>query len=69
MTGRSRELADALTSRRIDITCVQENKWTGAKARDIGEGYKLHYNGTKAQNGVGIAVSEKLRDSVVEVFR
>ncbi|RWS09084.1 craniofacial development protein 2-like protein, partial [Dinothrombium tinctorium] len=54
MTGRSRELADALKSRRIDIACVQETKWTGTKARDIGEGYKLHYNGTKAQNGVGI---------------
>ncbi|RWR99635.1 hypothetical protein B4U79_01873, partial [Dinothrombium tinctorium] len=69
MTGRSRELADALKSRRIDIACVQETKWTGTKARDIGEGYKLHYNGTKAQNGVGIVVSGKLRDSVVEVFR
>lgn len=70
MTGRSRELAAALKARRINIACVQETKWSGAKARDIGEGYKLHYNGVaKTQNGVGIVVTPKLKDSVVAVNR
>ena len=70
MTGRSRELADTLKNRRIDIACVQETKWKGAKARDIGEGFKLFYNGARTtQNGVGIVVCEKLRDSVVEISR
>ncbi|KAL3991822.1 S-adenosylmethionine synthetase [Sarotherodon galilaeus] len=58
LTGRSRELADALKTHRIDIACIQETKWTGAKARDM-----------KAQNGVGIVVSQALRDNVVEVTR
>jgi Reverse transcriptase (RNA-dependent DNA polymerase)/Endonuclease/Exonuclease/phosphatase family len=70
MTGRSRELVAALKSHRIDIACIQETKWNGAKAKDIGEGYKLHYNGERnTQNGVGIAISSKLRDSVVAVNR
>ncbi|XP_051785416.1 craniofacial development protein 2-like [Erpetoichthys calabaricus] len=69
MTGRSRELADTLKIRRIDIACIQETKWTGAKARDIGDGFKLFYNGNKPQNGVGIVVSQKVRDNVVEVTR
>lgn len=67
LTGGSRELADTHNNRRIDIACIQETKWKGAKARDIGEGFKLFYNGNQAQNGVGIAVSQKLRDSVVEM--
>ena len=70
MTGRSRELAATLRDRRIDIACVQETKWKGAKARDIGEGYKLFYNGTRTtQNGVGIVVCAKFRNSIVEVNR
>jgi len=32
LTGRSRELSDALKRRRIDFVCVQEVKWTGGKA-------------------------------------
>ncbi|KAK3574074.1 hypothetical protein QTP86_002875 [Hemibagrus guttatus] len=57
MTGRSRELADTLKARQIDIACVQETKWKGAKARDIGEGFKLFYIGTQPQNGVGIVTN------------
>ncbi|XP_039627278.1 uncharacterized protein LOC120540503 [Polypterus senegalus] len=69
ITGRSRELADTLKTRRIDIACIQETKWTGAKARDIGDGFKLFYNSNKPQNGVGLVVSKKARDNVVEVTR
>ncbi|XP_073698816.1 uncharacterized protein [Garra rufa] len=71
MTGRSRELADSLKARCVDIACIQETKWKGTKARNIGEGYKFICNGKLQwpQNGVGIVVSERLRDSVVEVIR
>ncbi|XP_059389804.1 craniofacial development protein 2-like [Carassius carassius] len=68
LTGRSRELADTLKTRRIDIACIQETKWKGSKARDIGEGYKLIYDGvTSSRNGVGVVVCQQLRDSIVEV--
>ncbi|XP_058639968.1 craniofacial development protein 2-like [Onychostoma macrolepis] len=68
LTGRSRELADTLKTRRIDIACIQETKWKGSKARDIGEGYKLIYHGVKSsQNGVAVAICQQLRDSVSEV--
>jgi len=35
----------------------------------FGDSFKLFYNGKKAQNGVGIVVSQALRDNVVEVTR
>lgn len=70
MTGRSRELANTLKTRRIDIACVQETKWKGARSREIGEGYKLFYNGERSNlNGIGVIVSEKFRDNVVKVNR
>uniref|UniRef100_A0A915I4S8 Endonuclease/exonuclease/phosphatase domain-containing protein n=1 Tax=Romanomermis culicivorax TaxID=13658 RepID=A0A915I4S8_ROMCU len=68
MTGKSRELANDFKTRHIDIACIQGTKWKGAKAREIGEGFKLFYNGERqTQNGIGILVSDQLRDSVVEV--
>ena len=68
LTSRSREVADLLRRRRVDIACIQETKWSGAKSRDIGDGYKLLYNGSNStRNGVGIAVSETLRSNIVAV--
>ena len=56
MTGRAREIADMMKRRRVDILCVQETRWKGNKAREIGEGYKLIYSGANHQgrNGVGV---------------
>ena len=31
MTGKSRELADTMTRRNIDIACIQETRWKGAR--------------------------------------
>ncbi|KAK6751762.1 hypothetical protein RB195_003282 [Necator americanus] len=31
LTGRSRELADSLRKRRVDMCCVQETRWKGSK--------------------------------------
>ena len=41
MTGRKRELEDMMERRNVDILCLQETKWEGSKARNIGGGCKL----------------------------
>ncbi|VDO87408.1 unnamed protein product [Heligmosomoides polygyrus] len=70
LTGRSREVADLMKRRKIEVLCLQETRWKGAKAKEIGEGVKLFYNGEDTKkNGVGIAVAESLRDSVAAVQR
>uniref|UniRef100_A0A914W105 Endonuclease/exonuclease/phosphatase domain-containing protein n=1 Tax=Plectus sambesii TaxID=2011161 RepID=A0A914W105_9BILA len=70
LKGRYRELAAMLKARRIDIAAIQETRWKGAKAYDIGEGYKLFYVGTNNdRNGVGLAVAEPYRDAIAEVQR
>uniref|UniRef100_A0A915HHB0 Uncharacterized protein n=1 Tax=Romanomermis culicivorax TaxID=13658 RepID=A0A915HHB0_ROMCU len=44
MTEWSRELGDVPKARHIDIACIKEAKWKGAKAKEIGKGFKLFYN-------------------------
>jgi len=67
--GKSLELVKSLRRRKINIACVQETKWVGAKAREI-DGYKLWYSGSsKAKNGVGILIVKDLADQVVQVRR
>ena len=69
LTSKSIELVQALYRRKVNIACIQETKWVGAKAREI-DGYKLWYSsGTKVRNGVGILVEKELIDRVVEVRR
>ncbi|PIO65958.1 hypothetical protein TELCIR_12343, partial [Teladorsagia circumcincta] len=49
---------------------MRETRWKGAKAREIGEGVKLYYNGEDTKrNGVAIAVAESLKDHVSAVNR
>jgi len=43
LTGKSIELVKSLCRRRISITCVQETKRVGTKARVV-NGYKLWYS-------------------------
>ena len=63
MTGCGRELAEVLKKRNVHIACVQEVRWKGEKAKDLGAGYKLLYYGTSAaKNGVGVIVNEQLRE-------
>ena len=70
MTGRERELADMMERRNVDILCLQETKWKGSKARNIGGGCKLFYSGAdRRKNGIGIVVREELAESVLEVKR
>ena len=70
MTGRGRELADMMERRNVDILCLQETKWKGSKARNIGGGCKIFYNGADGRkNGIGIVLREELAESVLEVKR
>ncbi|PIO75128.1 hypothetical protein TELCIR_02840 [Teladorsagia circumcincta] len=46
------------------------NAWKGAKAREIGEGFKLYYNGENIKrNDVAIAVAESPKDYACAVNR
>ena len=71
LTGRGRELADAMKRRKIGVLCVQETRWKGNKSREIGEGCKLIYSGANEQgrNGVGIILDKEWREGLVYVGR
>ncbi|KAI5615411.1 hypothetical protein C0J50_10766 [Silurus asotus] len=70
MTGKGREIADMMERRKVDMLCVQETKWKGSKARNIGGGFKLFYHGVDGKrNGVGVILKEEYSKSVVEVKR
>ena len=68
MTGR--KLVEVYKRRNMGILCVQETKWTGTRARELGEGFKILYSGEKSsRNGVGVILSPEFREKVVEVSR
>ena len=70
MTGRGRELADMMERRNVDILCLQETKWKGNKAKNIGGGCKIFYNGADGRkNWIGIVLREELAKSVLKVKR
>ena len=71
MTGRGRELADMMKRRKIKVLCVQETRWKGNKAKEIGDGYKLFYSGgtDQGRNGVGIILAREYKNDVICVKR
>ena len=70
ITGRGRELADMMERRNVNILCLQEINRKGSKARNIGGGCKLFYNGAdERKNGIGLVVRQELAESVLEVKR
>ena len=74
LTGKSREIADVMLRKKIDILCLQDTRWTGGKsggkARNLGDGFKLYYSGGgKPRNGIGICLSEEWQDKVIETNR
>ena len=70
MTRRVRGLANLTERNNVDILCLQKTKWKGSKARNIGGGCKLFYNGADGRrNGIKIVVREELAESVLEVKR
>ena len=59
-----------MEQKNVDMLCLQKTKWKGSKARNIGGGCKLFYNGADGRkNGIGIVVREELAKSVLEVKR
>ncbi|XP_046844904.1 uncharacterized protein LOC124438748 [Xenia sp. Carnegie-2017] len=72
LTGKSREIADMMKRRRIDILCLQETRWTGGKSggkeRNIRDSYKLYYSGGgKPKNGVAKCLSEEWQDKTFNI--
>ena len=65
MTGRGRELADMMERRNVDILCLQETRWKGSKARNIGGGCKMFYNGADGRkNGIGIVLRDPANNAM-----
>ncbi|XP_063590186.1 uncharacterized protein LOC134767066 [Penaeus indicus] len=70
MTGRGREISEVCKERNIDILCVQDTRWSGKSARELLEGYKIYYSGEgNRRNGIGIILSPKYKEGVIEVER
>lgn len=70
LTGKGAELVKLMEYREISVACIQETRWKGSSARELGNGYKVYYAGDKSgRNGVGIVVKGELKDSIVEVKR
>ena len=67
LMSKSIELVKAFHRRKVNINCIQETKWVGAKVREI-DGSKLWYSkNTRARNEVSILVDKELVDQVIEV--
>ena len=46
LTGKSMEVVDTMTRRRINFMCLQETKWVGKKVKELdSSGFKLWYTG------------------------
>ncbi|XP_067130191.1 uncharacterized protein [Centruroides vittatus] len=71
MTGRGMEVVDMMRRKRIDVLCMQETRWRGDKAKELGDRCKLFYSSANrnGRNGVGIVVAGKWRSEVLEVYR
>ena len=69
-TRKSREVVQAMQRRKINALCVQEMKWTGQIARELGHGYKVFCSGSKdKRNGVGVVLDPEWKTAVVDVVR
>ena len=70
LTGKAQELVERMERRKIKILGIQETKWKGKSARQVGEGYKVYYAGeTTRRNGVGIILHPELQPNIIEVLR
>ena len=59
MHGRSAEVAEMLKQRKLDFCCLQETRWKGGSAKQIGS-YKFFWVGSKGgDSGVGVMVAQK----------
>ena len=57
-----------MVKRKVDKLCVQETRWKGSKARNIGYGCKIIYHGEDGRrNGVGVILKDDYIGRVLEV--
>ena len=71
MAGRGRELANLMERGKVRVLCVQETRWKGDKAKELGGGCKLIRSGANKQgrNGVGIVLSKDLKEDLISVSK
>nr|XP_027232041.1 craniofacial development protein 2-like [Penaeus vannamei] len=71
MSGKGREVVDLMERRKLEVLCLQETRWRGNKARELGRGFKLFYSGAdgRGRNGVGIILSPNHKENVISVWR
>ena len=68
MICKGRELADMMVKRKLDILCVQQTRWKGSKARNIGGRCKIFYHGEDGRrNRVGVILKEDYTGRVLAV--
>ena len=70
ITRRGREIVEVLKKKAVSIAYVQDTKWTGNSARELGDSYKIFYSGERSkQNGFEIILNAELKAKVIEVDR
>ena len=71
LNGKSFEVAQVMSKRKINILCLQETRWAGEKSKEIKvNGSKLWYTGkVNGRNGVGIIADKDWKKNVVGVKR
>ena len=73
MRGRTGEVVETLSRRKVGVCCVQEERWRGVSARLItgtNNEYKMYWVGnTLGLFGVGILVAGKWIDKIFDVKR
>ncbi|XP_042887199.1 uncharacterized protein LOC122262985 [Penaeus japonicus] len=71
MTVRGRAFADLMKNQRVDVMCVQEIRWSGDKARERIDSYKLEYGraNKEGKSGIGTILSREIKNLVMEVYR
>lgn len=59
------EIVDMMKERKLSILGLSECKWKGCGEKHLRDGFKLWWSGgTEGKNGVGMVVSENLKDFV-----
>ena len=76
MKGRSAEIIETLSRRKIDLCCAQETRWRGSSNTCVrllsgkNTRYKFYWSGNSSgSGGVGILLAEKWIDKVIDVTR
>lgn len=69
LSGKVNEVVDVMKERRIDVLGLSETKWKDGGKLELNGGYRLWWSGSKEakRNGVGIIVSPKWKEEVLEV--